>query len=207
MRRDGPRGLYWGFLPHCSEAWPNDVSELLVYGTMMDWREDAVASSGDAEGTKRRCSEGGGGEFSSRVQSAELAAGGRARRAAAAESWRRAAANERAGTSPSSSRQAAIPDSSQQGSNRQEGGLLAAARSVPEEAWTLAVGAAAGAVAAVVAMPFDCIKTHIQTHSAATLAPHCQISAAGGVAANLTAAAASSAQAMSLGGDLGAGAV
>eukprot|EP00955_Chlamydomonas_euryale_P087921 364335-Chlamydomonas_euryale.AAC.8 len=31
--------LYWGFLPHCFEAWPHDISELLVIGGMKVWTE------------------------------------------------------------------------------------------------------------------------------------------------------------------------
>lgn len=30
MRKEGPGGLYWGFLPHCFEALPHDMSEMLV---------------------------------------------------------------------------------------------------------------------------------------------------------------------------------
>lgn len=51
VRRDGPVGLYWGFLPHCFEAWPHDISELLVYGGMTDLREESLA---DPEGTAIR---------------------------------------------------------------------------------------------------------------------------------------------------------
>lgn len=28
--------MYWGFLPHCFEAWPHDISELLLYGFLKD---------------------------------------------------------------------------------------------------------------------------------------------------------------------------
>mmetsp|Transcript_26483 Transcript_26483/g.67332 ORF Transcript_26483/g.67332 Transcript_26483/m.67332 type:complete len:462 (-) Transcript_26483:520-1905(-) len=34
----------------------------------------------------------------------------------------------------------------------------------PEHAWDLAIGGAAGAIAVLVSMPFDCIKTYMQTH-------------------------------------------
>ncbi|KAF8066349.1 SAMC1 [Scenedesmus sp. PABB004] len=38
--------------------------------------------------------------------------------------------------------------------------------SVPEQAWDLAIGAAAGVASVLVSMPFDVIKVHIQTHGA-----------------------------------------
>eukprot|EP00983_Pelagomonas_calceolata_P068035 1149741-Pelagomonas_calceolata.AAC.3 len=34
VRQKGPSGLYWGFLPHCFEALPHDISEMLVMGCM-----------------------------------------------------------------------------------------------------------------------------------------------------------------------------
>lgn len=34
VRHKGPAGLYWGFLPHCFEALPHDISEMLVMGCM-----------------------------------------------------------------------------------------------------------------------------------------------------------------------------
>ena len=81
--------LYWGFLPHCFEAWPHDISELLVYGSMMDFREEAS----DPRSRHHRRMQG-----------------------------------------------------------------------IPPQAWDLTTGAAAGAAAVLVSMPFDCIKTHMQTH-------------------------------------------
>lgn len=86
-RRSGFRGLYWGFLPHCFEAWPYDISELLVYGNMKDYQETA-------SGNKR-------------------------------SDW---------------------------------------VHAIPGDVWDLATGAAAGAAAVLVSMPFDCVKTYMQTH-------------------------------------------
>lgn len=42
VRREGPGGLYWGFLPHCFEAWPHDISELATYGFMRDFEATAM---------------------------------------------------------------------------------------------------------------------------------------------------------------------
>lgn len=39
VRRKGPAGLYWGFLPHCFEACPHDISEMLVMGSMKVGRD------------------------------------------------------------------------------------------------------------------------------------------------------------------------
>lgn len=86
-KRSGLRGLYWGFLPHCFEAWPYDISELLVYGNMKDMQDTAH--------TTRK------------------------------HSWIKA---------------------------------------VPGDVWDLATGAAAGTAAVIVSMPFDCVKTYMQTH-------------------------------------------
>jgi hypothetical protein len=91
VRQQGVRALYWGFLPYCFEAWPYDVTELMVYGNMSDTYECALA--------------------------------GRHRHSAAIQR-------------------------------------------VPQSAWDLATGAAAGTAAVLVSMPFDCIKTYMQTHSA-----------------------------------------
>ena len=37
-------------------------------------------------------------------------------------------------------------------------------RNIPTEAWDLVTGASAGAAAVLVSMPFDCVKTYMQTH-------------------------------------------
>jgi hypothetical protein len=54
-----------------------------------------------------------------------------------------------------------------------------AAAAVPEHVWDLAIGAAAGAAAVLVSMPFDCVKTYMQTH---TVTPLSVGMMAGGVA-------------------------
>lgn len=80
-------GLYWGFLPHCFEAWPHDISELLLYGFL----KDRIVNLG---------------------------------------------------TNP-------LPSS-----NWLSG--------VPLGVWDMANGAVSGGFAAVVSMPFDCVKTYMQ---------------------------------------------
>lgn len=45
------------------------------------------------------------------------------------------------------------------------GRFHAVAQKLPEHAWDLMIGAAAGAAAVCVSMPFDCIKTYMQTHA------------------------------------------
>lgn len=41
-RREGLPGLYWGFLPHCFEAIPHDVGELIVYGACRDFQASST---------------------------------------------------------------------------------------------------------------------------------------------------------------------
>jgi solute carrier family 25 S-adenosylmethionine transporter 26 len=91
VRQQGPRALYWGFLPYCFEALPYDITELMVYGNMAD-----------------------------------------------------------------------TYDAAQAGKHKHS----AAIRKVPQDAWDLATGAVAGTAAVLVSMPFDVIKTYMQTHSA-----------------------------------------
>ncbi|GFR50429.1 hypothetical protein Agub_g12649 [Astrephomene gubernaculifera] len=89
VRKEGVGGLYWGFLPHCFEAWPHDISELATYGFMREFREAALR--------------------------------------------------------PGSQHHAWMSNLSNQ-------------------VWDLATGAASGAAAVVVSMPFDTVKTYLQTH-------------------------------------------
>jgi solute carrier family 25 S-adenosylmethionine transporter 26 len=91
VRKQGPRALYWGFLPYCFEALPYDITELVVYGNMAD-----------------------------------------------------------------------TYDAAQEGKHKHS----AAIRKVPQDAWDVATGAVAGTAAVLVSMPFDVIKTYMQTHSA-----------------------------------------
>ncbi|KXZ54726.1 hypothetical protein GPECTOR_4g794 [Gonium pectorale] len=91
VRREGFGGLYWGFLPHCFEAWPHDISELATYGFMRDF-QDAASRPGSRH-----------------------------------HSW---------------------------------------ANGLSHEAWDLVTGAASGAAAVLVSMPFDTVKTYLQTHGA-----------------------------------------
>lgn len=92
MRKDGPKSLYYGFLPYCFEAWPYDITELLVVGGLKDSR-------------------------------AELAS--------------------------------------------KPGLLGAAVAAAPPQLYDLSVGAVAGTAAVLVSMPFDCVKTYMQTHGQA----------------------------------------
>lgn len=85
-------GLYWGFLPHCFEAWPHDISELWVYGSMKDLAHDI----------------------------SHAPAGSPHHHTALAH--------------------------------------------LPSHVWDLSTGAAAGAAAVLISMPFDCVKTYLQTH-------------------------------------------
>ncbi|KAG2434716.1 hypothetical protein HXX76_007606 [Chlamydomonas incerta] len=91
VRREGPVGLYWGFLPHCFEAWPHDISELATYGFMRDFEATAL------------------------------------RPGSPHHAWMR-------GMGP--------------------------------QVWDLATGAASGAAAVLFSMPFDTVKTYLQTHGA-----------------------------------------
>mmetsp|Transcript_2226 Transcript_2226/g.5697 ORF Transcript_2226/g.5697 Transcript_2226/m.5697 type:complete len:592 (+) Transcript_2226:140-1915(+) len=90
VRQKGPSGLYWGFLPHCFEALPHDISEMLVMGCMKDFHLDAISPRSQPH-----------------------------------HQW---------------------------------------LQKVPVEAWDLTAGAASGVAAVLVSMPFDCIKTYMQTH-------------------------------------------
>ncbi|KAG2442226.1 hypothetical protein HYH02_009710 [Chlamydomonas schloesseri] len=92
VRREGPGGLYWGFLPHCFEAWPHDISELATYGFMRDFEATALRSPGSPH-----------------------------------HAWM---------------------------------------RGVGPQVWDLATGAASGAAAVMFSMPFDTVKTYLQTHGA-----------------------------------------
>jgi solute carrier family 25 S-adenosylmethionine transporter 26 len=47
--RTSSAGLYWGFLPHCFEAWPHDISELLVIGGMKDMQVIGMGCSREGE--------------------------------------------------------------------------------------------------------------------------------------------------------------
>lgn len=91
-------GLYWGFLPHCFEAWPHDISELLLYGFL----KDRIVNLG---------------------------------------------------TNP-------LPSSSW-------------LSGVPLGVWDMANGAVSGGFAAVVSMPFDCVKTYMQVgaHTRCSILP------------------------------------
>ncbi|KAG2491952.1 hypothetical protein HYH03_009684 [Edaphochlamys debaryana] len=91
VRREGFGGLYWGFLPHCFEALPHDMSELATYGSMREFEEAA-----------RR---------------------------------------------PGSRHHAWM-------------------QGVPHQSWDLVTGAASGAAAVLLSMPFDTVKTYLQTHGA-----------------------------------------
>lgn len=89
LKKNGPRSLYWGFLPYCFEAWPYDITELLVYGHLKDGHESCQGK----------------------------------------------------------------PVS-----------MPLVGSSIPQHVVDLGMGAAAGAAAVMVSMPFDCIKTYMQTH-------------------------------------------
>ncbi|GFH23269.1 uncharacterized protein HaLaN_20860 [Haematococcus lacustris] len=47
--------------------------------------------------------------------------------------------------------------------------LHAASQVLPQHIWDLAIGGAAGAAAVMASMPFDCVKTYMQTHDTAAL--------------------------------------
>ncbi|GIL53451.1 hypothetical protein Vafri_9052 [Volvox africanus] len=91
VRKEGVGGLYWGFLPHCFEAWPHDIAELATYGLMRDFQETAS--------TPGSCH----------------------------HRW---------------------------------------ASGVSEHGWDLLTGAASGVSAVLLSMPFDTVKTYLQTHGA-----------------------------------------
>ncbi|EFJ47173.1 hypothetical protein VOLCADRAFT_105233 [Volvox carteri f. nagariensis] len=91
VRREGVGGLYWGFLPHCFEAWPHDIAELATYGLMREFQESA-----------------------SRPISRHY-------------NW---------------------------------------ASGISEHGWDLMTGAASGVSAVLLSMPFDTVKTYLQTHGA-----------------------------------------
>ncbi len=111
VRREGVGGLYWGFLPHCFEAWPHDMAELATYGTMREYQDSVQRQYGS-----RRQGAGGSGPGGEGAEG--CAAGGK-------------------GPAP----------------------LLAG---LSHEVWDLATGAASGAAAVVVSMPFDTVKTYLQ---------------------------------------------
>ena len=106
VRKEGPSGLYWGFLPHCFEAWPHDVSELLVYGHMKDWHASQQGQGQQQQGQER----------------------------------------EQLDHDPALARDHVWMSS------------------MPVHLWDLTTGAASGAAAVLVSMPFDCVKTYMQTH-------------------------------------------
>ncbi|GLI67172.1 hypothetical protein VaNZ11_011385 [Volvox africanus] len=91
VRKEGVGGLYWGFLPHCFEAWPHDTAELATYGMMRDFQETA------------------------------------SRPGSCHHRW---------------------------------------ASGVSEHGWDLLTGAASGVSAVLLSMPFDTVKTYLQTHGA-----------------------------------------
>ncbi|GLC69728.1 hypothetical protein PLESTF_000873400 [Pleodorina starrii] len=91
VRKEGVGGLYWGFLPHCFEAWPHDIAELATYGMMREFQE-SVSRPGP-------CRHG----------------------------W---------------------------------------ASGISEQGWDLLTGAASGVSAVLLSMPFDTVKTYLQTHGA-----------------------------------------
>lgn len=91
VRKEGVGGLYWGFLPHCFEAWPHDVAELATYGLMRDFQATAMRPS------------------------------------SCHYRW---------------------------------------ASGISESGWDLLTGAASGGTAVLLSMPFDTVKTYLQTHGA-----------------------------------------
>lgn len=115
VRREGVGGLYWGFLPHCFEAWPHDMAELATYGTMREYQDSVQRQYGSR---RHGQGQGPGGAAAGGERAEGCAAGGEG------------AAPLLAGLSP--------------------------------EVWDLATGAASGAAAVLVSMPFDTVKTYLQ---------------------------------------------
>ncbi|KAG2497459.1 hypothetical protein HYH03_004614 [Edaphochlamys debaryana] len=97
VRKQGPLGLYWGFLPYCFESFPYDISELATYSQLRDVYNAAVARA-------------------------------------------------------------------------PEGSMFAAGSKVPSQVWDISIGAAAGSAATLISMPFDVVKTYMQTHASDAVA-------------------------------------
>ncbi|KAG2424442.1 hypothetical protein HXX76_014495 [Chlamydomonas incerta] len=98
VKKQGPMGLYWGFLPYCLESFPYDISELATYSQLRDVYNQAVAK-------------------------ANALTGGKASQ------------------------------------------LFGPEAKVPSQLWDIAIGAAAGSAATLISMPFDVVKTYMQTHA------------------------------------------
>eukprot|EP00198_Chlamydomonas_reinhardtii_P001375 XP_001690711.1 predicted protein [Chlamydomonas reinhardtii] len=52
VKKQGPMGLYWGFLPYCLESFPYDISELATYSQLRDVYNQAVTQANALTGGK-----------------------------------------------------------------------------------------------------------------------------------------------------------
>lgn len=129
------------------------AGELVTYSSLTDWKEHALAAGGGSSGSTAVAA----------PQSSAPAAGAVADTTNLQQQRALPLGSITAATSPSNSSSGADQPNQQQ----QQPWVS----SVPEHAWDMAIGAAAGAAAVLLSHPNDCIKTVMETGGGAAAAP------------------------------------